>query len=168
MRFERLRSAASEHFIPAMDIYWSCFPLPMQREYYAQECIMGEEDYRFELIMEDDAIAGLCLCWETAEFIYLEHLCVAHAFRGRGIGEAVLEKLKSEGKTLITDADATKGQAEYFVRRGFEVNDYTHIHPSYHSMFPGRGLALLSWPYAIEEYEYEGFYEYLRDTVMAE
>ena len=79
-----------------------------------------------------------------------------------------LEKLKSEGKTLITDADATKGQAEYFVRRGFEVNDYTHIHPSYHAMFPGRGLALLSWPYAIEEYEYEGFYEYLRDTVMAE
>jgi len=168
MRFERLTNSSDPMFLTAMDLYWSCFGLPAQREYLSQCSIMDESDYHFLLIHEDGEIAGLCLCWETENFIYVEHLCLAHAFRGKGIAAAALEKLCGGGKTVILEADATKGQAEYFVRRGFEINGFDHSHPSYHMMFPGRNLTVMSYPYPLEDEEYEEFNDYLRNAVMAQ
>lgn len=168
MRFERLTNSSEPMFLTAMDIYWSCFGLPAQREYLSQCNIMDEADYRFELIMEGGEMTGLLLAWEQESFIYVEHLCVAQAFRGRGLAAAALETLAAEGKTIILEADATKGQAEYFVRRGFDINGFDHTHPSYHMMFPGRNLTVMSYPYPLSDEEYGEFNDYLINTVMAQ
>ncbi len=172
MRFQRLTSSSDSMFLTAMDLYWSSFPLPRQREYQSQCSIMDEEDYRFELIYEDEEFIGIALCWETDRFIYVEHLCICHEKRRQGLGSRALELLRREGKTLVLEADPPKGETgqrrvEFYEKLGFAPNDREHIHPSYHVMFPGNAYLLMSCPNELSEGEYKEFISFLVDRVMA-
>lgn len=173
MRFERLTSSCDEMFLPAMDLYWSSFPLSEQREYQSQCSIMDEREYHFELIYENDEFVGFVLYWDRGDLIYVEHFCILPERRGGGLGAKALEVLKAAGKPVILEIDPpvneiSRRREAFYARCGFAVNDFDHLHPSYHAMFPGNPLVLMSWPEELSEAEYKDFYAYLRDTVMAQ
>lgn len=172
MRFERLTNTDNEMFLRAMDLYWSSFPLSEQREYQSQFSIMDEPEYHFELLYEGDEFVGMLLYWDAESFIYVEHFCTCREKRCMGLGAKALELLKNEGKPVILEIDLpvneiTLRRKGFYERNGFVANDFEHIHPSYHAMFPGNPLVVMSCPEALSEAEHKEFYRYLCDTVMA-
>lgn len=66
---------------------------------------MQEPDYQFNLLMEEDHLLGELLCWETQEFIYVEHLCILPQLRGQHCGSRALELLEQRGKPVILEID---------------------------------------------------------------
>ena len=105
MRFERLADTHDERYNAARALYAVSFPYHEQRGDGAQAAALASSDYRFELIYDGDEFAGLMLCWETEDFIYVEHFCTAPEIRGRGIGAAALALLVQNGKKIILEID---------------------------------------------------------------
>ena len=101
MRFERLTDTHDERYNAARALYAVSFPYHEQRGDEAQAAALASADYRFELIYDGDEFAGLMLCWEAEDFIYVEHFCTAPEIRGRGIGAAALSLLAQSGKKII-------------------------------------------------------------------
>lgn len=73
MVFKRLQDSQDSLYLQAMQLYQSSFPLHEQRKPDAQRAILKEPDYQFNLLMEEDHLLGELLCWETPNFIYVEH-----------------------------------------------------------------------------------------------
>ena len=106
MRFERLADTHDERYNAARALYAVSFPYHEQRGDGAQAAALASADYRFELIYDGDEFAGLMLCWETEDFIYVEHFCTAPEIRGRGIGAAALALLVQNGKKIKISTSA--------------------------------------------------------------
>ena len=91
MVFKRLQDSQDSLYLQAMQLYQTSFPLHEQRKPDAQRAILQEPDYQFNLLMEEDHLLGELLCWETQEFIYVEHLCILPQLRGQHCGSRALE-----------------------------------------------------------------------------
>lgn len=171
MRFERLADTHDERYNAARALYAVSFPYHEQRGDGAQAAALASADYRFELIYDGEAFAGLMLCWEAKDFIYVEHFCTAPELRGRGCGARALELLASEGKTVILEIDPptdeiSRRRKNFYERAGFVENPFAHVHPPYHAGFPGHPLVVMSCPRALTEAEYRRFDDYLKNVVM--
>lgn len=57
-----------------MELYSKSFPIYEQRLHERQKKIMTEPEYNFLLIFDGDIWIGELLCWETEDFIYVEHI----------------------------------------------------------------------------------------------
>lgn len=76
MRFERLTDCHDPRYETARTLYRRSFPRHEQREAASQAAILAHPAYRFDLIYDGDEFVGLLLCWETDDFIYVEHFCI--------------------------------------------------------------------------------------------
>lgn len=85
MKFERITDAENSMYEKALELYRASFPLHEQREAASQARILGDEAYHFNLIYDGDIYVGLLLCWETRDFIYVEHFCILPEMRNRAI-----------------------------------------------------------------------------------
>lgn len=171
MRFERLRSARDKFYAPALALYAQSFPLHEQRTPAAQAAALGEEEYHFDLILEGEALAGLLLYWETADFLYVEHFCVDPAMRNRGYGQRALEALAERGKAIILEIDPpvdeiSRRRQGFYQRLRYQVNAFHHVHPPYRADCAGHELVVLSHPSALSRAEYDRFNRYLQKVVM--
>ena len=173
MRFERLTDRRDERYNAARALYAASFPYHEQRGGEAQAAALACADYRFELIYDGDAFVGLMLCWETENFIYVEHFCTAPELRGRGIGAEALALLAQSGKKIILEIDPpideiSRRRRNFYERAGFAENPFAHVHPPYHAGFPGHPLVVMSYPRALTEAEYRAFDKYLKEVVMGD
>ena len=129
-------------------LYGKSFPRHEQREAASQAAILTHSDYRFNLIYDGDEFVGLLLCWETDNFIYVEHFCVEPSLRGHGLGTLILAELARQNKTIILEIDPLVDDAS--VRRkgfyeccGYVANAFAHVHPPYRAGFDGHGHRLV-------------------------
>lgn len=72
---------------------------------------------------------GLVLHWETAEYLYIEHLCILPALRNHHYGQRTLELLAEFGKTLILEIDPPMDaivcrRKMFYERCGFAENPF--------------------------------------------
>jgi ribosomal protein S18 acetylase RimI-like enzyme len=77
------------------------------------------------LAFAGERLAGAALCWSSA---FLKDLCVAAAYRRRGLGAAlvsrVLQHFAARGAQLVTlkvEADNPSGAIRLYERMGFEL-----------------------------------------------
>ena len=111
------------------------------------------------------------MCWESAEFIYVEHFCIDSTLRNQGFGSRALQLLLETGKTVILEIDPpvddiSRRRKGFYERCGFAANPYPHIHPPYHQDHSGHALVVMSAPNPITEEAYKGFSAYLQEPVM--
>ncbi|MCC0679033.1 GNAT family N-acetyltransferase [Clostridioides sp. ES-S-0005-03] len=171
MRFERLRTYEDKLYLEAIKLYNVSFPFHEQRNPSLQAEIMGHEEYQFNLIYDENDMVGIILCWETENFIYVEHFCINPEMRNKKYGKRALELLNQRGKTVILEIDppinkiSIKRQG-FYERVGYKVNDFEYIHPPYHEECNGHQLILMSYPETLTKVEYGNFNQYLRRTVM--
>ena len=92
MRFERLTDRHDPRYETARALYGKSFPRHEQREAASQAAILAHPAYRFDLIYDGDEFVGLLLCWETDDFIYVEHFCIEPDKRGCRYGSRALER----------------------------------------------------------------------------
>lgn len=171
MRLEHIVSATHLMYPQAMELYKRSFPLHEQREAASQEHILGERDYHFALVYDDELFVGLVLYWETEEYLYIEHFCILPGLRNRRYGQRTLELLAACGKRLIleidppTDSIARRRKA-FYERCGFVENPFPHIHPPYHAGNHGHNLILMTHPTPIAQKQYDSFFRYLTEKIM--
>lgn len=171
MRFERLMSAEADIFPRAMELYRGSFPFHEQREPDSQARIMAHPEYQFNLIYDRETFAGLLLCWETADFIYVEHFCILPCLRGQKYGQRALELLAHRGKTVILEIDPPVDEISirrkgFYERLDYRANPYPHCHPAYHAGYPAHDLVVMSCPGLLSQAQYGRFFHYLTNTVM--
>lgn len=171
MRFERLRTVDHPFYSDAMELYAVSFPSHEQRTPSSQEQIMGCGEYQFNLIFDEDRMAGILLCWETGDFIYVEHFCIHPEMRGRKYGERALELLKQRGKTVILEIDPPVDAISirrkgFYERAGFQAAGVDHTHPPYREGYHGHPLVVMSYPERLTESGYQSFHQYLNAVVM--
>lgn len=171
MRFERLMSTDSSLYDKGIELYSLSFPLHEQRESESQRQIMSHPDYHFNLIFNEDMFVGLMLCWETEDFIYVEHFCIFPELRNNNYGHLSLELLCRQGKTVILEIDPpvdeiSNRRRRFYKRAGFVANPFAHVHPPYHIGNIGHELVVMSYPDKLSESEYSRFNKYLSEMVM--
>lgn len=171
MELLRIRDTADPRFAESMEYYKVSFPEHEQREAQSQRDIMGENDYCFYIALHEGRPVGSILCWETEEFIYVEHFYVYPSERGRGFGSEILRILGEKGSTVILEIDPPADSVSirrkaFYNRCGFKENPYPHVHPPYHERNSGHKLVIMSYPSEITQREYDSFNSYLKDTVM--
>ena len=154
-----------------MALYRASFPLHEQRESPSQEQILQDEAYFFYLIYDGEQFVGLLLCWETGQFIYVEHLCIRPELRCRHYGQRALEYLQQKGKTIILEIDPpvddlSRRRMGFYERNHFNENAYAHIHPPYHRENVGHPLVILSYPNRLTAGDYQQFFTYLKEHIM--
>ena len=111
------------------------------------------------------------LCWETDNFIYVEHFCIEPDKRGCRYGSRALELLGAEGKTVILEIDPPVDEISirrkgFYERAHFRANPYPHVHPAYHADCKGHELVIMSAPAPIDQAQYDAFNDYLCAVVM--
>ncbi len=171
MRFERITNVEHPMYEKALELYAISFPAYEQRELVSQTQILGDREYYFSLIYDEDAFVGLVLYWETKENIYVEHFCILPEMRNKHYGQKALELLCQRKKTVILEIDPPSDavsvrRKSFYERCGFVENPYTHVHPPYHEGRVGHGLVIMSSPGKITQTEYNAFRHYLEAHVM--
>ena len=173
MRFERITTIEHNLYEKALELYCESFPAHEQRNAASQAKILRDEEYHFNLIYDDDIFVGLLLCWETADFIYVEHFCISSEMRNQKYGQKALDLLCQQEKTVILEIDPPNEtiairRKEFYERNGFVENIYSHIHPPYDTGNKGHQLMVMSYPNKISPIEYDAFKSYLDHRVMKE
>lgn len=187
MYFVRLQDPQDPRFARAMAQYALSFPLHEQRMAPSQRAILAHPQYQFNLICagESDAPAepdaaeapggeppvGALLCWETDDFIYIEHFFIDPALRGRQYGAAALTLLARRGKTVILEIDPPVDEISvrrkgFYERCGYRAAPFAHVHPPYREGCCGHPLVVMSCPQALTQAQYGRFAQYLREVVM--
>lgn len=105
LHLERLTDIQDGRYDTAMALYAESFPPHEQRQIASQEAILRDKRYRFELVFDGVEWVGLLLCWETKDFIYVEHFCIFPELRNRHYGQRTLSLLQQSGKTIVLEID---------------------------------------------------------------
>ncbi len=173
MDFIRVTSADHPDFDRAFRLYQEGFPLHEQRTREKQEALLAHPEYRYYVIREGIAFAGILLCWEAGDFIYVEHFAIAPELRGRNLGTRALELLGGRDSAIVLEIDppedeVSRRRRHFYERAGFFANSRPHVHPPYLSGHAGHPLVVMTSPEAWGRDRLDGFARYLRDTVMAD
>ncbi len=172
MTFEPVNSPLHPLYSRALELYALSFPRHEQRRTASQKRILAHGEYNFLLIMDEGRFSGLMLCWESSDFIYVEHFCILPELRGQGVGSSALELLSRKGKPLILEIDppvddVSRRRQGFYERAGFVSNNYKHVHPAYHRDCSGHSLVVMSSPGPLSPAQYSAFVSYLNRVVMA-
>ncbi|MCI6837999.1 MAG: GNAT family N-acetyltransferase [Clostridiales bacterium] len=158
-------------FEETMELYRSSFPPNELREEASQRRIMKDPAYKYLLAREKTDWVGLLLCWETKDFIYVEHFCIRPELRGQGYGRKALALLGKGGKPVILEIDppvdrVSMNRKRFYEGCGYKAAPFAHVHPPYHRNTPGHELVVMSAPGPLSREAYESFRAYLENTVM--
>ncbi len=133
---------------------------------------MRDPRYHCQIFYQDGLLLGFIFWWACGEQIYIEHLAINPALRGRNYGSRLLaEFCERAGKTVILEIDPPEDEIairrlRFYQGLGFCLNDYAHLHPPYHPDYEGHALRVLSYPKLLEEEAYQRFNQMLVETVM--
>jgi len=135
-------------------IYGESFPRYEQRQSQHQPQKMRDPRYHCQIFYQDGLLLGFIFWWACGEQVYIEHLAINPALRGRNYGSRLLaEFCERAGKTVILEIDPPEDEIairrlRFYQGLGFCLNDYAHLHP------------------LLEEEAYQRFNSMLVETVM--
>lgn len=166
MRLERLSTVGVYLFECAMQLYQSAFLAESRRDISEQQRVMKKQDYHFDLIMEDDRLAGIILYWETEGFVYIEHFVTLPEFSAEEYGQDVFDLLKKKNKLIISEIEpqideTTKNKHQFYKKNGFITNPYCHTRAKYRLADKDVVLKILTYPRVMQKDEYRSFHEYM-------
>lgn len=171
MNYKIIKSTGCTEYNAAADLYEISFPEHEQRLERSQREIMNSDEYKYTLIYDGENFIGEILCWETSDFIYVEHFCILPEKRGLKYGAKALEMLCRTPKKVILEIDPptddiSKRRKAFYEQCGFKANGFEHIHPPYRPQNTGHKLIIMSYPAELSTGEFSEFSEYLNNTVM--
>lgn len=171
MEFSRLTSANDVLFKKAFDLYKVSFPEHEQREFENQTAVLNNSAYHCDVILEKDVFVGIIFYWETPRYAYIEHFAIDPGMRGNSMGSRCLKKFCDRHGLVILEIDPpvepiSIRRKNFYMRLGFQENNYQHKHPAYRKQNLPHELTVMSFPRCISEIEYMEFNEYLKKTIM--
>ena len=153
----RLMDTASAIFTESWQLYESAFPHEERRALADHALAMAHEPHFVCLHLRDSqGFVGILFYWVLSQCVYVEHLAIAPARRGQGLGKAALKLLQQHELPIIleiepvTDA-ATARRLRFYEGAGFHRLAAVHYQLPYHRGEPPLRLELLSYPQAAGE-----------------
>lgn len=144
------------------DIYQFSFPESERRDWESLISLSGRGDIDAYVIADGGEAVGLVTVWKfgdkdagqghEAPWIYIEHLALGEACRGRGLGSKVIEEVKKiYGVPVILEVEPSGSTPEadarlrFYGRLGFFAHTgYHYVQPPYREGLPEVELTLMS------------------------
>lgn len=160
-------------YAPFIALYAQSFPIFEQRTASQQEKAFASPSYHLSAYHEADTLVGFISYWEFETYIYIEHLAVNQATRGKGYGSKLMKELiASTSKIILLEIDPivddiSASRLRFYQHLGFYSNSHTHTHPPYREGYSAHPLVVLTTQRAITQVEYQLFSHDLTHIVMA-
>ena len=154
-------------------LYESAFPLHEKRSQAAKRLAFDHVNYQLQAWLDEQQFVGMMGVWNFGDYSYIEHLAVNGLLRGQGYGKRMLNQFLQQTPQTILEIDpltteiAHKRQ-RFYQSLGFQVNPFTHYHPTYHNNIPDHELIVLSYPHQLDKPQYQRFLADLSHKVMAD
>lgn len=171
MQFIRLKNPTDKFYNEAIALYERNFAFNERRDADEQRRIMQNNDYHFDVALQDGELCGIAFYWETPNFIYLEHLCVAENRRNQRIGHVILDYLKSKNRIIYLEIEQivdeiTAKRKRFYEDNGFFLNEYHHVQVKYHLGDEDLVMLVMTLGRTISKKEYDEFYDYMLQNVQ--
>ncbi len=133
MKITTLKKCDFEKMYSIME---QAFPSAERRKKESQIALLDNPLYCISVYKDKYDILAFAASWNLGSFIFIEHLAVSHALRGKGIGTQFLEKYKDTAPLPIilevedTNTDIAKKRIEFYKRLGFKISDVCYIQPT--------------------------------------
>lgn len=154
-------------FEKAFSLYEREFPFEERREREEHLKKAANENFKTTAVFNaENEFCGIVFYWENDRFVFLEHIAVERALRGRGYASDALRILKNKNKPVILEIEPpvdekTEKRYSFYRKNGFLMNEHNHVQVKYHVGDGDLKLDILSFPRVITADEYCEFYEYL-------
>lgn len=127
--------------------------------------------YNSTIICENDTLIGLLFYWKYGKYTYIERLAISPSLRGKNYGSKILGSFCKENKDTILEIDnpideISIKRLNFYLRIGFKLQDFEHIHPPYRKEYDGHNLKIMSFNRDLSKEEYEKFNSFLKTNVM--
>lgn len=173
MQFIRLKNQTDKFYGEAMAMYERNFAFCERRDADEQCRVMQNDDYHFEIALQNGELCGFALYWEAPDFIFLEHLCVAENKRNQRLGHSILDYLKTKNKIIYLEIEPivdeiTAKRQKFYENNRFVLNDYHHVQVKLHLGDDDLVLLVMTLGRTISRQEYDDFYDYMVNNVEVE
>ena len=166
MQFLRLTNQTDKFYADAIALYERNFVTSERRDADEQRRVMQNDDYHFDVVVDNDILCGFAFYWETQNYVFLEHLCVLEEKRNQRIGHKILDYLKSKGKIVYLEIEpivdeTTEKRKKFYESNGFFLNDHHHVQVKYRFEDDDLVLLIMTLGRTISKQEYDEFYDYM-------
>ncbi|MGL5416344.1 MAG: GNAT family N-acetyltransferase [Clostridium sp.] len=171
MKFIKIGNKEDKYFKEAMELYKMSFPVFEQRTLDKQIEVLGNKEYNFDIICDDEKLIGILFYWEYDKFRYIEHFAIKKELRGKNYGSKILKNFCANKKETILEIDPPTDEIsikrlKFYSKLGFKLGGFNHIHPPYRKEYKGHKLKIMSFNKDLSQKEYEEFNKYLNEQVM--
>ena len=163
MRLIRLKNISDNYFRKAWDLYEDAFPIEERRLLDDQTCILQNDKYHFDVLIDENQFIGFILWWDFETYKYIDHFATSENHRNKGIGKLILEKfMDSNTKQILLEVELptssiNERRIRFYERVGFKLNQhYYEIPPLEKNQLPLQ-LLLMSYPSCISTRDVELF-----------
>ncbi|MCS3433722.1 GNAT family N-acetyltransferase [Klebsiella sp. BIGb0407] len=168
-----LDSERTALFAQVDGLYESAFPLHEKRCHAAKIRALNHANYQLQAWFDAEMFIGMIGMWDFGDYRYIEHLAVNDTLRGQGYGKRMLNQFLLQSPLTILEIDPltteiARKRLRFYQSLGFQVNHYSHTHPTYHENLADHQLIVLSYPQQIDSQQYQRFLNDLRHEVMAD
>lgn len=171
MQFICITNQTDKFYAEAMAMYERNFAFCERRDVNEQRRVMRNDDYHFDVVVQGNELCGFALYWETPDYIFLEHLCVAENKRNQRLGHTILDYLKSKNKIIYLEIEPivdeiTAKRKRFYESNGFVLNDYHHVQVKLHLNDDDLVLLVMTLGRTISQQQYDEFYDYMVKNVQ--
>lgn len=160
-----------EDFDDVYRIMEESFPENERRTYAEQIALIDTKGYNLYACKEnaDAAIEGFIAFWELSDLIFIEHIAVDSALRGKGTGSAMLKEItlkcqipqkNREYKGIVLEVELPDNpvaisRIKFYERNGFFLNKYDYVQPPMKENMELLPLYIMSYGRELSEDEFK-------------
>ena len=163
MKQIRLKNISDNYFDIAWELYKEAFPLNERRLFVAQERLMSDSKYHFDILIDNNQLIGFLLWWDLEWFRYIDHFATSKQLRNKGYGKLILEKfIKNNDKPILLEvelpaSELNKRRIKFYERIGFKLNKHYYELPDFEGNQQPLELKLMTYPNLISKKDVEQF-----------
>lgn len=134
-------------------LYEGAFPVEERRPWddFVQRATDGNPFFNVTVAQGDGRIVGFVSTWLLPTAMYVEHLAVDPAMRGRGIGGEMIDRIVASTSLPVLleverpDSEMARRRIDFYRRHGFSVIDgVDYVQPPYSRNLPAVAMLLMS------------------------
>jgi len=152
LHISTVKSTQDSGFKIAWDLYNESFPCDERRSIVAQNEILKNPVYHFNLIYYNNTFIGFILWWQFSKLSYIEHFAISSNLRGQGYGNLVLSQFaQNRSNTIILEVEPpfsniSKRRIHFYTTLGFKLSEENYMQPALNKNTQPVELLLMSYP----------------------
>ncbi len=145
-------SAHHPYLVPIQNWYEASFPLDERRPFGQLVQLLDCPDMHLCGLVDDDDLVGFIVYWHWPEMLFVEHIAVDPARRGRQYGQqAISQLLQLESPYYILEVEQPQDSISqrrvlFYERLGFSRAPFRYAQPPYQAGNPAIPMHLMSIP----------------------